>query len=226
MSSQESSSSGTSGETSPSAEQGAPLDREEFGKTAARRLDALVERGQEDVLLTVLERELSGDIETATLDALRIHVQLLLGPEGTSTLMWLAQSEDATELEESLGSIAVAETTVRFLTSVVALYGPRIQLAWELADQRWNRRDDWEKVNRRVSQDLETGDYAAMLEIVKINGERMTIAGGSNSLIRLARQLLLAVAAVGDADAFAEEDVRRYHETVAAVEEMFGAEEA
>jgi hypothetical protein len=150
----------------------------------------------EEETLDVLRRRLEGPIQTTTYDAILGALRALMGDDGTGLIHWYVTSspEDAAILRGN-----ASPRVEWFLRRIVAAHGPELQAAFAL----WrDLPDDWKSVNREVFYDVVRERYYIRHKIFKVDGSEVTLEGNADSVLDLARTMLLTLRWIGTADAY------------------------
>lgn len=152
----------------------------------------------EEEALDVLRRRLERPLEPTTYDEILAALRALMGNDGTGLVHWYVTTapEDTSMLREN-----ASPRVDWFLRRITAAHGPELQAAFSL----WrDLPDDWKLVNREVFYDLVRERYYIRHRIYKASGEQVVLEGNADSVLDLARSLLLTLRWVGRADAFSE----------------------
>lgn len=196
------------------------LVRTVVARAAAQIESFLVSDDQtEEETLALLGRRLSGPIDPETYDVLRDALRALLGEEGANVVHWYIVADGAsTGILEEVAPPRVAF----FVRRIAAAHLPEFQGAYAL----WKELpDDWRTINRDVYFDYINGRHLVRHRIQKANGDEIIIEGNANSVLDLARSLLISTRLVGSRDAFGEPAIEAFLEEADAVLAMLRPEE-
>lgn len=161
----------------------------------AERLDAM------------LARALREPIGPDSLDPVHAGVRALLGlgADPLKLLVWIAQDDDGTRLDEVLEDVPPAME--RFLRGTLALYGPQLVLAF----RRWREQPhDWELVHRETYFDLIAKQVLFRLDITRYDGEVLRLSLDANSLLMLATNLVRSLEGAVPARPFSDERIEAF----------------
>lgn len=130
----------------------------------------------------VIREHTRQEITPATLRTIYQGLELYLEGEALDYLFGiLVSSDDPRYVEQA--KIHVTAQTWGWLRRLIALYGSVMQEANAVSNAN---PDSWRVVNRRAFFDAVTGNWGVSLEIVKYNGERITLDEVPGSALFLA----------------------------------------
>jgi hypothetical protein len=172
----------------------------------------------EDRLLGMLDRRLSEGIDDATWSHLYKSLTTLVGPRGVTIIAWSA-TVDPSPID-TIEQHVPPEVTA-FVRRIAATYGPELVSAYEHANES---PDNWRYVNREVYQDLVRNQPHIRLRIEKYSGEETVIEGPGDSILSLARSIILALRLVGSRDEFSEPRIQEYLEEADQLEQLLRPE--
>jgi hypothetical protein len=178
----------------------APEDIEPLLAESAQAIDEYLaaDSETEEEALEVLRRRLDGPLEPTTYDDILAALRALIGNDGTGLVHWYVTiaGDDVARLKGN-----ASPRVDWFLRRITAAHGPELQAAFSL----WrDLPDDWKLVNREVFYDLVRERYYIRHRIFKSNGEQVVLEGNADSVLDLARSLLMTLRWVGRGDAFSE----------------------
>jgi hypothetical protein len=161
--------------------------------------------GGAQLAMTIRQR-LGEGVDGNTWGPLFSSISILVGDAGANLIAWAAMAEPD-KLEE-MRSHAQSETA-NLVCRVAALYGPELKRAWE----GWGESPhNWRNINRDVYQDLFTNRAFIRIRIEKYNGEEVIVEGPGESILSLAKGILVALRVVGSRAEFGESQIEAYLE--------------
>ena len=105
-----------------------------------------------------------------------------------------------------LESVAPERVTF-FVRRIAAAHRPELRAAFAL----WNEvPEDWRSINREIYLDHLNQRYLVRHRIFKVNGDEILIEGNANSVLDLARSLIVSIKLVGNRDAFGEREIANF----------------
>jgi hypothetical protein len=155
----------------------------------------------EEETLALLDRRLSGPIDTTTYDLVLDALRALLGQDGANTIHWYIVGNGADSgILERVASPRVAF----FVRRIAAAHTPEFRSAFAL----WKEvPEDWRTIHRDVFFDYINQRFVMRHRIVKINGEELVIEGNANSVLDLTRSLLTSIGLVATREAFGQREI-------------------
>jgi hypothetical protein len=155
----------------------------------------------EEETLALLDRRLSGPIDTTTYDLVLDALRALLGQDGANTIHWYIVGNGADSgILERVASARVAF----FVRRIAAAHTPEFRSAFAL----WKEvPEDWRTIHRDVFFDYINQRFVMRHRIVKINGEEIVVEGNANSVLDLTRSLLTSIGLVATREAFGEREI-------------------
>ncbi len=161
--------------------------------------------GAGELILTI-GRRLGEEVDGNTWGPLYSSLSILLGDDGAGLIAWAATT-DPSKLEE-MRSRAPSDAA-NLVCRVVALYGPELKRAWEI----WGESPhNWRNISRDVYQDLFTNRAFIRIRIEKYNDEEVVVEGHADSILGLAKGILVALRVVGSRAEFGEPQIQAYLE--------------
>ena len=173
----------------------------------------------EEETVALLGRRLSGPMDPATYDVVRGALRALLGEDGANVVHWYIIADGASTgiLEE-----VAAPRVAFFVRRIAAAHEPEFRAAYAL----WKEvPDDWRTINRDVYFDYINQRHLVRHRIQKVSGDEIVVEGNANSVLDLARSLLISTRLIGSRDAFGEPTIQAFLEEVDAVLAMLRPEE-
>lgn len=155
------------------------------------------------LLLQVLERGLSGDPDETTFGNVRDSGILLAGGSGFSGLVWASDDRD---IGSNIKSLELSPDAEQCVTKILALHGPNLRAALHKSDVPASRGDDWEGFAQTIHWDELNEEHVVSTEIVKFNGEALTITAGLPSAIRLIGRMASSLSRVRSFNSLADAD--------------------
>jgi hypothetical protein len=175
-------------------------------KSSAAQIESfLVSDDQtEEETLALLDRRLSGPIDTTTYDLVLDALRALLGQDGANTIHWYIVGNGADSgILERVASPRVAF----FVRRIAAAHTPEFRSAFAL----WKEvPEDWRTIHRDVFFDYINQRFVMRHRIVKINGEELVIEGNANSILDLTRSLLTSIGLIATREAFGEREIAAF----------------
>jgi hypothetical protein len=181
------------------------LIRATVARSAAQIESFLVSDDQtEEETLALLGRRLSGPIDPTTYDVVRDALSALLGEEGANVVHWYIVGAGAsTGILEDVAPARVAF----FVRRIAAAHDPEFRAAYAL----WKEvPDDWRTIHRDVYFDYINERHLVRHRIQKANGEEFVVEGNANSVLDLARTLLISTRLIGSREAFSEPTIQAF----------------
>jgi hypothetical protein len=180
---------------------------------------AVVARGGEDIvkfladdpngeerLLGVLDRRLDNDIDEQTWSRVYASLATLVGEGGTNLISWAATVEP--NLIDMIDPHVPSEAAA-LMRRVAATYGAELRNAYERSTELPN---NWRAINREVYQDLTRNQAYIRIRIEKYNDEKVLIEGPGDSILGLAKNIIVALRLVGSRQEFSEARIQEYLE--------------
>jgi hypothetical protein len=195
---------------------------QELIDSSARELEAALESmpGVLEELRVILDRRVSPPISGDTWEPLRKSTIDLLGEQAAGVLLWTSvcdsRDEDRFRRLERLQASGVA-TALDLVRRVRASHGRELQEAWDLFAEPVN---NWRTADRDVFLDLARGRAVVRIQLLKNNGERITLEGPADSYLNLAGFVTSALVTIGDRAAFNEGTISYYREATMSLLEV------
>jgi hypothetical protein len=158
----------------------------------------------EEETLALLARRLAGPIDTTTYDVVLEALRALLGEEGANLVHWYTVADGASTgiLEE-----VAPERVAYFVRRIAAAHRPEFRNAFAL----WKEvPEDWRSIHREIYLDYLNQRYLVRHKILKVNGDEILIEGNANSVLDLARSLVVSINLIGTRDAFGEREITNF----------------
>jgi hypothetical protein len=166
--------------------------------SSAREIEGFLEADSEteEEALDVLRRRLSGPLDAQTYDAILEALRALMGEDGTNLVHWYVANPDHRSLLQGQAPVRVDW----FLRRIAAEHGLELRAAFSL----WrDLAHDWRSISRDVYYDVVRQQHYIRHRISKVNGEELLLEGNADSVLDLARNLLLTLTHwVGTTEAF------------------------
>jgi hypothetical protein len=174
-------------------------------------------------LLRIIGDRLSTDVNAYTWQQLTksLSSYLSFGTEFAFVLAWAATEPDE---EEALRQLEATEPEATVLVRrILGLYGREVKRAFT----GWERSPhDWTTVVREVHYDILNAKFEIRLKIEHYGGHTSIIEGSAESIMTLARHIILTLHQVGTRDAFPEERIDDFLTEARAFIEMLSASPA
>jgi hypothetical protein len=155
----------------------------------------------------VLARRLDGRMNTDTWRVVYSSLETLLGEDGATVVAWTATAEPSPV--EDIASV-VEPDVANFVRTITAAYGAELRQAYELSRELPN---NWRYVNREVYFDLIRNKPYIRFEVETYSNKKMLLEGPPDSMLGLARNLLVTLKLVGSRDAFDDDVTARFIDT-------------
>lgn len=181
-----------------------PFDDEAIHRAALRQFDlAASDPHRSGVVEEVFANHLAGEIDAATFRIVQRAAEVFLGAEAFATLGALTSQSD---YDDEIESLEVSDETKQWLGRIVALYGSRLETAYNLTPGAPGA-NDWRSFHDEVVRDVRSGTYRITINLRKANHETIAITGEPSSIVRLTRNVLRTLLRVGDLDDVPEHDL-------------------
>jgi hypothetical protein len=141
---------------------------------------------------SIIREHLRKEIATTTLPAIYQALQLLIDEGAAEHLLVLLACPDDKRIIELTRSLSTAETW-HWLRHLLAVYGAALQEGYTISGQNLN---GWRQLNRRAYYDGVTDSWGVMLEIVKYNGDRLSLEETPYTALNLAWGIIDTVKSV------------------------------
>jgi hypothetical protein len=165
---------------------------------SAREIEGFLEADSEteEEALDVLRRRLSGPLDAQTYDAILEALRALMGEDGTNLVHWYVANPENRAVLQGQAPVRVDW----FLRRIAAEHGLELRAAFSL----WrDLAHDWRSISRDVYYDVVRQQHYIRHRITKVNGEELLLEGNADSVLDLARNLLLTLTHwVGTPDVF------------------------
>jgi hypothetical protein len=168
-----------------------------------RELTDLVERGDSEALIEVLESRLSTEITPSTFEELGTALSVYLEPSVLALLTWLSQPMSRPP-GIRITSLEAPNEVTALLRRVVGRFGPELSRASFATTRPLPYRDDWRSFDRQILRDVKSGETIIRLTLKKQNGEITVIEGGVPSMVRFARNAIKTLVTLDDDVEFPE----------------------
>lgn len=155
----------------------------------------------------VLARRLDDQIDPDTWGVVFASLETLVGVDGATVVAWAATAEPSPI--EDIASV-VEPDVATFVRTITAAYGAELRQAYELSRELPN---NWRYVNREVYFDLVRNKPYIRFEVETYSNKKMLLEGPPDSMLGLARNLLVTLKLVGSRDAFDDDVTAGFIET-------------
>lgn len=187
------------------------------------RLNEAGARSSWDLIKEILSRRLSERTTTDTFLEIGVALEPVLGAQGYSLLVGIADEGDLEEAIANLeqeGDVELTRDGRELIIRAVGTFGPQLSRAFHLSDHPQSRGRDWRSVGRRVIYNKSRERFEIEHEIERFDRERLDLVSGPGSVMRLVSRLLLSLEDVGDLSMVPERETQRFIERADAVKAL------
>jgi hypothetical protein len=174
----------------------------------------------EGFLFRFLAKRLDGKIDAETWERVRSGLVSLVDENGTTLIGW-STTFDPSPLPAVEHELPVE--VARVIRELTAMYGPELRVAYERSSEL---PDNWRFVHREIYHDLLLSRPYIRLRIEKFSGEETIIEGPGDSILSLARSIIIALRLVPGREDFSEDRIEQYLEEADELARMLRPEEA
>jgi hypothetical protein len=193
-------------------------------ESSAADLDQQLERdgGLEDVMLDLLERRLVKPYDPETYQRAWDIWRGLFGEQAAYYVHWSFMVRDQPEYRQIAESAAPPRARA-LVRRMLVTFGPELDAAFQI----WQELPDaWKALNREVYFDVIRGRPYIKLTLEKLNGEQIMLEGTADSILGLARSMLVTLRWVGNADSFNQGGIDLFLDEAEPLVSMLKREEA
>jgi hypothetical protein len=201
----------------------APDLQPEMFDEAIAQLEELVETRPDckEETIATLQRQFDRGLDHITWAGVTRSLANYCGVGPAYLVNWLVYQ--STERRLAVVDQRASPAVVAYLRTVVTRFWDELNAIQIAVSSSVN---DWWKIDKHVYYDALDGSYRPTISLTKVNGDVVVLEMTTDSLLNLARHLLVMVAAVGDVSDFSPERVGSFLNQLGPVLDLFNPPES